>query len=458
MLIQNALTIWTGLTLTPRIDGASIRIRGGEITAVGALTPQRGEEIYDATNCVIAPGWVNTHHHFYQSLLKAILDGLYVPLSEWSRAVSAPFRPRFDADIFRTAVQVALYELVASGCTTVADHQFLSYPGIAFDSAKIVFEEAQRFGVRMVLCRGGMTVAMQKTEELPPALRPEGIDAFIDHTAELAQTYNDASEFAFRRIVVAPTLLTSRVRREDLAKLAEAARALGLRLHSHMNETQDDNAYCQEHYGYSTVDLCEETGWLGPDTWFAHMVHTTPDEVLRLAASGSGMSHCPVSNARLGSGLAPVVSMEAAGMTVSMGVDGAASNESADMLSEMHFAWLTHQANQRHYATLGLEAPRVETILKWASAGGADVLGLRTGRLEPGSAADLGVYQLNDFGHLGSHDPATALVLSSGRPTLKLLLCGGKAIVKDGVVVGIDGSRLRTDARRATQTLISIQR
>jgi 8-oxoguanine deaminase len=458
MLIHNALTIWTGSSRNPRLDGASIRTRDGEITDVGRLIPTPGEEIYDATDCVVAPGWVNTHHHFFQSLLKAVPGGLYVPLSSWSKAVSSPFRPHFDAEIFRTAVQVALYELVASGCTTVADHQFLSYPGISFDPAQIIFEEAERFGIRMVLCRGGMTVASQEVETLPAALRPENIDAFIEHTAKLAHSYHDASDFAFRRIVVAPTLLTSRVRREDLSKLAEAARALGLRLHSHMNETQDDNAYCREHYGCSTVDLCEQTGWLGSDTWFAHMVHTTPDEVRRLAASQTSVSHCPVSNARLGSGVAPAVLMESAGMTVSLGVDGAASNESADMHSEMHFAWLLHQANQGSYATLGLEAPRVETIIKWASAGGADVLGLRTGRLEPGAAADLGVYTLDDFGHFGSHDPATALVISSGRPTLKMLLCGGKKIVEDGEVGGVDVDRLRTDARRATRILINSQR
>ncbi|GAA4337805.1 8-oxoguanine deaminase [Pigmentiphaga soli] len=452
MLIRDAATIWTGMPATPRLDGASLRIEHGAIAAIGRLEPLPGEQVLDARGCVVAPGWVNTHHHFFQSLLKAVPAGLHVPLAQWSPAVAAPFRGRFDAETFRTAVQLALCELVRGGCTTAADHQFLAYPGIGFDAAAILFEEAERFGVRLVLCRGGMTVA-PAPGALPPWLRPESLDDFVRDVEALAARFHDPAPHARRRVAVAPTTL-QRVRRDDLAPLAEAARALGLRLHSHLNETAGDNAWCRARHGCSAVELCEATGWLGPDVWFAHVVHATGGEIELLARTGTGVAHCPASNARLGSGIAPVAAMRQAGVRLSLAVDGAGSNESADMLSELHFAWLLHQTQRPAFEARGQAAPTVADAIGWASAGGADVLGLDTGRLEPGAPADLGVYALDDLAHLGAHDPASALVASAGRPTLRLLLCGGEPIVADGVPRGIDTDRLRARVAAAVRRIM----
>lgn len=448
MLIRDAATIWTGEAAVPRLDRASLRVENGRVSAIGDLAPLPGEEIVDAHGCVVAPGWVNTHHHFFQSLLKAVPGGLHKPLAEWSPAVSLKYRGAFDEGTFRIAARVALTELVLSGCTTIADHQFLYWPGMDFDPAAIAFDEAARLGVRLILCRGGMTASADPAARDIPWRRPENVDAIVRDVEELVRRYHDPSEEAFRRIVVAPTTMGNRTTRDDLIVLGEAARRLGLRRHSHLNETGDDNAFCQEKYGRSAVELCDEVGWLAPDAWYAHLVHTTADEIDRLARSGVGLAHCPASNARLAGGIAPVPAMAQAGLRIGLGVDGAASNEAADMLSEMRFAWLLHRASS------GNDAPDIATIVRWASAGGADLVGLKVGSLSPGMQADLGIYALDDLAHAGLHDLGACLVISTGRPILRRLFCAGREVVRDGEISGLDLAKLRHDAASAVAQLI----
>lgn len=448
MLIRDAATIWTGDVAVPRRDRTSLRVEDGRISAIGDLGPLPGEEIVDARGCVVAPGWVNAHHHFFQSLLKAVPGGLHKPLAEWSPAVSLRYRGAFDEGIFRIAARVALTELVLSGCTTIADHQFLYWPGMGFDPAAIAFDEAARLGIRLVLCRGGMTTTADPAARDIRWRRPENVDAVIRDVEDLVQRYHDPSDDASRRIVVAPTTMGSRTTRDDLIVLGEAARRMGLRRHSHLNETGDDNAYCREKYGRTAVEFCDEVGWLAPDVWYAHLVDTTADEIGRLARNGVGLAHCPASNARLAGGIAPVIAMAQAGLRIGLGVDGAASNESADMLSEMRFAWLLHRAKS------GNDAPDIATVVRWASAGGAGLVGLNVGRLSPGMPADLGIYALDDLAHAGMHDLGAGLVISSGRPFLRRLLCGGREVVRDGEIAGLDLARLRHEAASAVSRLV----
>jgi len=448
MLIRDAAAIWTGEVAVARRDRASLRVEDGRIAAIGDLLPLPGEEIVDARGCVVAPGWVNAHHHFFQSLLKAVPGGLHKPLAEWSPAVSLRYRGGFDEKTFRVAARLALTELVLAGCTTIADHQFLYWQGMDFDPAAIAFDEAARLGVRLILCRGGMTTSTDPAARHVPWRRPETVDAIVRDVENLVRRYHDPSAEAFRRIVVAPTTMGSRTTRDDLTVLGEAARRMGLRRHSHLNETGDDNAYCREKYGRSAVELCEEVGWLAPDIWYAHLVHTTADEIDRLARNGVGLAHCPASNARLAGGIAPVPAMMQAGLRIGFGVDGAASNEAADMLSEMRFAWLLHRAK------FGNGAPDIATITRWASAGGAELVGLNVGRLSPGMPADLGVYALDDLAHAGMHDLGAGLVISSGRPILRRLLCAGQEVVRDGEILTLDLAQLRQDAASAVAQLI----
>jgi cytosine/adenosine deaminase-related metal-dependent hydrolase len=454
MLIRNVQTIFTGMAELPRIECADIRVENGVIAQVGALQAEPEEAIVDATDCIAAPGWVNTHHHFFQSVLKAVPAAMNAPLKRWSPAVALRFRGGFTESIFRTAVRIALAELVLSGCTTTVDHNFLLHAGLPFDSSAIVFDEAERVGVRLVLARGGMTAAPDGVQQLPIWARPESVDDYIDDVERLAREFHDPSPRARRRVAVAPTTLTTRVAREHLPLLADAARRLGLRLHSHLAETGDDEAFCRARYGMGILDLCECTGWTGTDVWFAHMVHLTPDMAARVADWGVAMAHCPASNARLGSGVAPVLELAQRGVRIGIGVDGAGSNESADMLSELHFAWLMHRSRATLTEEGSLRAPHSDDIVRWATAGGADVLGLETGRLAPGWPADLVLYRATGVGHLGLHDPAAALVVSAARPKVEWSFCCGEAIVRDGKPTRLDIDALRSDARPATRELI----
>ena len=457
MLIKNAHTIFTGDAVQPRLSGTDIRIRGTDIAEVGALQAEEGERVLDATDCIVAPGWVNTHHHFFQSLLKAVPAGLNVPLAQWSPAVSLRFRGGFTEEVFRTSARIALAELALSGCTTTVDHHFLYYPGQAFDSSAILFEEAQRVGLRFVLCRGGMTKPpASDVSPIPAWLVPETIDAYVADVERLAHAFHDPSPRAMRRVAVAPTTLTGRVEREHLPILAAAARRLGLRMHSHLAETQDDEAYCRSNYGIGVLDLCEETGWLGRDVWFAHMVRLTPDMIERVGRWGVGLAHCPASNARLATGVAPVLELERRGVRIGMGVDGAGSNESADMLSELHFAWLVHRALAGACGKSVEATPSDNDIIRWATSGGAGLLGLDTGRIAEGWPADLAVYRPADAGHMGLHDPAAALVVAGAKPHVQWAMCNGAVIVEDGRLPGIDIDELRARASRDVQSLVRL--
>ena len=449
MLIVNSEAILTGDRSSPIAHG-SIRVEGAQVTAVGELLPEPGEATFDARGCVVTPGWVNTHHHFFQSLLKLVPEALDQPLATWSPAVPGTYRGAFGEEDFRVAVQVALVEMLLSGVTTTADQHYLYYPRVPFDGAAIIFEEAARFGMRMVLCRGGMTVNSWKGTELPQWLVPETVDDFLADVERLVSQYHDPSPTAMRRIAIAPTTLTSRTRADHLRAMADAGRALGVKLHSHLAETMDDELYCREHYCYGLLDLCERTGWLGDDVWFAHMVHLSASDIARLGEARVGMSHCPASNARLGTGIADVEGLEQAGVRVSMAVDGAASNESADMLSELHFGWLAHRTRGRRKPDGSLHAPSHLDLVRWATSGGADVVGLDTGVLAPGFPADLCVFRPRGAGPMGVHDPVASLVASAAQPQVELLMCNGRVLCEAGDVVGLDLEALRARAAQAT--------
>src|SRR5690606_13318081 len=340
-LIRNASAILTGLSGNQaRHAGPDIRIVDGRIAALGALKPQTGEAVIDARDCVIYPAWVNTHHHLFQSLLKGEPRGLDQTLTPWLAATPYRFRGAFDEDSFRLAARIGLVELVRSGCGTVADHHYLYYPGMPFDSAAILFEEAEALGVRFVLCRGGATQTRQLEAELPQALRPERFDDYLADVERLVAAYHDPAGDAWRRVVMAPTTALHSTSPEQLRETARFARRLGIRLHSHLSETVDYLDAARSRFGMTPVQFCAEQEWLGPDVWFAHLVKLLPEEIRLLGETGTGIASCPQSNGRLGSGIADLPGLEAAGVTVSLGVDGAASNEAADKQSDTHAAWL----------------------------------------------------------------------------------------------------------------------
>ncbi|GAB2181694.1 8-oxoguanine deaminase [Denitratisoma sp. agr-D3] len=464
LLIRNASAILTGLPGDlARHSGPDIRIRQGRIEALGHLSPALGEACLDASDCVVYPAWVNTHHHLFQSLLKGDPLGINATLTPWLGAVPYRFRAAFDEDLFRLAARIGLVELALSGCATVADHNYLYAPGLGYDTSAILFDEAEQLGLRLVLCRGGQTRTRQLEADLPQALRAESFDDYLADIQRLAATYHDPAGDARRRVVVAPTTPFFSIHPEELRTCAAEARRLGLRLHSHLSETVSYQETAKHLHNTTPVRFCAEHDWVGADVSFAHLVKLDADEIALLGGTGTGIAHCPQSNGRLGSGIAPVRALEAAGAKVSIGVDGAASNEAADMLAETHVAWLMQRAKagevtlpdfrggqgENHAAA----AATVEDVVRWGSAGGADMFGLDgLGRLVPGQAADIAIYALDQPRHFGLHDPAIAPVACGGA-RLKALLVAGEVRVKDGEIPGLDLAALGQAAKEAVATL-----
>lgn len=468
LLIRNASAILTGLKGgEARHAGPDIRLRGKRIEAIGALTPEPGEEQIDASGCVIYPAWVNTHHHLFQSLLKGDPLGINATLTPWLQATPLRMRPWMDEEMFRLAARIGLVELALSGCATVADHNYHYFPGMPYDGSAILFDEADQLGLRFVLCRGGGTLSRLGGDTTQAALAPEPLDMYLADIERLAAKYHDGSPDGMRRIVVAPTTPPHSMKPQELRETAATARRLGLRLHSHLSETVHYHDTVHAQHATKPVHFCEGVDWLGEDVWFAHLVKLDSDEIARLGATRTGIAHCPQSNGRLGSGIAPVRALEAAGAKVSIGVDGAASNEAADMLSETHAAWLMQRAKAGEAALAyhrggngedgAAAAATVEDVVRWATAGGAEVLGLPAiGTLMAGQAADIAVYRLDrDPRYFGLHDPAVGPVASGGAAHLATLLIGGREIVREGKIPGLDMLELGAQARSAVKKLLA---
>jgi len=470
-LIHGATALMTGLSgaAARAVAGSDVRVRGGVIQAVGALAPEPGERVLDARGCVVYPGWVNTHHHLFQSLLKGIPAGIDLALVPWLAAVPVAYRRHFDAEgSLRLAARVGLVELALSGCTTVCDHQYHYWTGMPFDASAAVFDEAERLGLRFVLARGGQTQARAATDmNAPPQVLPETLDGFLASVERDVHRFHDAGPMAMRRVASAITTPNWSCAAEHLKPMAREARRLGIRLHSHLSETHDYVRWAREQHGMTPMQFVAEHEWVGSDVWYAHMVHLSDAELQMCAHTQTGIAHCPQSNARLGSGIARIPEAMSLGVPVGLAVDGAASNEAADMASEAHMAWLVHRSDPRagerndsrsqgrpvqpggHAAAM-----TVDDVVHIGTAGGARVLGLPgVGTLQPGMAADIAVYDLDQPRHFGLRDPAVGPVVSGGRPTLKWLLCQGRVVVENDAIPGLDMAQLRAEAQAFVRTL-----
>jgi 8-oxoguanine deaminase len=466
-LVRNATAILTGLQgSAARAQGDDLRVRGGRIAAIGTLTPEPGERQIDASGCAIYPSWVNTHHHLFQSLLKGDPVGLNATLTPWLHATPMRLRPLMTQDDFRLAARIGLVELALSGCGTVADHNYHYWPDMPYDGSAILFEEAAKLGLRFVLCRGGGTLSRLPGQQLPAAARPETLEGFLRDIERLARDFHDPAPDAMQRVVVAPTTPPHSMLPQELRETAAFARRLGLRLHSHLSETVQYHDAVHDQHAMKPVHFCESVDWLGPDVWYAHLVKLDADEIALLGKTRTGIAHCPQSNGRLGSGIAPVRALEAAGAQVSIGVDGAASNEAADMISETHAAWLMARARGGQDA-LALHrggqgegdaaATTVEEVVRWGTAGGAAVLGLgAVGTLQPGQAADFSLYGLDrDPRYFGLHDPAIGPVASGGTADLRYLFVAGREVVRDGRIPHLDVLELGRRSGEAVRALLA---
>lgn len=443
-ILANAEAILTGLPGSAARASGDIAIDGGRIAAIGRITPGPDDRVIDVRGCVIYPGLVSTHHHLMQTVLKAVPHAIDAALPEWLVRVPYTFWNRIDADAFARSVELGLVELLLSGVTLVADHHYVFDAALDYDPAEILFGVASRLGIRFVLARGGANLNTRSAADGVKRVPAESVDQMLAGTAALAARYHDPAPDSRRRVALAPTNLVWSLTPDHMAALAAGGRALGLRLHSHLSEGAADVTACLERYGVRPVEMVAAHGFTGPDVWLAHLIHLDDRERAILAESGTAMAHCPQSNSRLGAGIAAAPLYAAAGGTVSLGVDGAASNESCDMVSEMHAAWRLHRAAG------GPQALALEEVVRWASAGGADALGFAdTGRLEPGRLADIAVFDLSHPRYAGVHDLAAAPVVCGGGGTVRHLFVGGDQVVADGRVTGCDLPALLAGTRAA---------
>lgn len=404
LLVREADRIETFDDASASFSNASIFVRGGAIEAVGNASdlPQTADRVVDARGCVVIPGLVNTHHHFYQTLTRNVPGTQDAKLFDWLVALY-PIWARMDADAIRTATAVALAELVKSGCTTAFDHTYMWPNGARVDDQ---IEVAREMGVRFHASRGSMSVGRSQGG-LPPDSVVEDEAAILRDCERVIDAYHDASRFAMTRVVLAPCSPFS-VSPDLMRESAALARAKGVHLHTHLAETLDEEAFCLERFGRRPVELAEDLGWVGPDVWHAHMVHPNAAECERLGATRTGIAHCPSSNMRLASGIAPIGAMLRAGARVGIGVDGSASNDHSHLLDEARQAMLLQRVGTGDPAALS-----ARSALRLATRGGAAVLGRDdVGYLAPGMAADIVGYRLDTLDMAGGavHDALAALV------------------------------------------------
>ncbi|WAL64233.1 8-oxoguanine deaminase [Amycolatopsis cynarae] len=404
-------------------------VEGDRIVAVGD-GPGEGDVTIDASGCLVTPGLVNTHHHLYQWATRGLAADS--TLFQWLVELY-PVWGGLDAGITHTAASAGFARLALTGCTTVADHHYV-FPRDGGDQIAALVAASERVGLRAHLVRGSMDRGVADGG-LPPDNLVEDTEAALLGTEAAIDAYHDPSPGARIRIAVGPCSPFS-VTEKLMREAAELARRKGVRLHTHLAETLDEEQQCLAEFGCTPAEYAEALGWLGEDVWLAHSVHLAPEAIRRFGATRTGSAHCPTSNGRLGTGIAPVRDLLDAGAPVGLGVDGAASNESGGLGEELHQALL--QARQRG----GPTALTVREALWMGTTGGARCLGRdgELGSLEPGKLADLVVWELSGLAYAGIEDPVAALVLGA-TPPVKLLMVGGETVV--------EGGRLRTTDERA---------
>ena len=421
-------------------------IADGRIEAVGEGSATAEGRRIDASGCLATPGLVNCHHHLYQWATRGLAQ--QATLFEWLQELY-PTWARVDAGVERAAARAGLAALLRSGCSTSTDHHYV-FPRDAGDLLAVEIEVARELHVRFHPCRGSMDLGRSQGG-LPPDEVTEDRDAILAACAGAIDRFHDPAPDAMVRIALAPCSPFS-VTKELMAETATFARERGVRLHTHMAETLDEEAFCLELFGVRPVEYLEELGWLGADVWLAHCVHLDEREVSRFGETGTGVAHCPSSNARLGAGIAPVAALTAAGAPVGLGVDGPASNEAGELAGELRQSLLMARAAGGPQALTAREALTLGTIH------GARCLGrdAEIGSLEPGKLADVALWRLDGIDHAGVADPVAALVLGP-RPIVDTLLVGGRIVVEDGHLTTGDEDEIARELAAASRKLQEVR-
>ncbi len=448
LLVKNARVLATMDEERREIPDGGLFVRDHVIEQVGRTSdlPRAADEVLDLRDHVVLPGLVNTHHHMYQSLTRALPAGQNQELFGWLKALY-PIWANLTAEAVYVSAKLAAAELILSGCTTSSDHLYIFPNDVTLDDEIRAIQET---GLRFTATRGSMSVG-ESQGGLPPDRVVEDEDAILADSQRVIEQYHDNRRYSMLRIALAPCSPFT-VSLDLMREAAALARAYpGVRLHTHLAETRPDVAYSVERFGLKPGEYAEAVGWVGEDVWHAHAVHLTDEALDRFGQTGTGIAHCPVSNARLGSGIAPLLKMLGRGVPVGLGVDGSASNDSGHLLNEARQAMLMQRA--------GAEYPSVMTArssLELATRGGARVLGRDDiGMLAPGMAADFVAYNLNDIAFAGAwHDPVAALLFCT-TVNVAYSVIHGRVVVREGRLTTLELEPLIEQHNRLAMALVN---
>jgi len=429
LLIKNAHVLVTMNEQREEISKGAVFIRDNVIEQVGPgdTLPQTADEVIDASHHVVLPGLINTHHHMYQSLTRAVPAAQNGELFNWLTNLY-PIWANLTPEMIQASTQTAMAELMLSGCTTSSDHLYIYPNGCRLDDS---LEAAQQIGMRFHAARGAMSVGVSKGG-LPPDRVVEQEADILRDTQRLIETYHDAGRHAMQRIVVAPCSPFS-VSRDLMRESASMARSYKVSLHTHLAENVSDIAYSREKFNMTPAEYAEDCGWVGHDVWHAHCVQLDDAGINLFAHTHTGIAHCPCSNMRLASGIAPIRKMLDAGVSVGLGVDGCASNDSGHMMAEVRQAMLLQRVG------FGPDAMTARQALEVATLGGARVLNRDDiGALKPGMSADIVMFDVRQIGFAGAlHDPVAALVFCTP-PNVACSIINGRVVIRDGQITTLD--------------------
>ena len=422
------------LAILAQDAGGGLVIEGAEISELvpSGKTPSAPCAEFDASSHVILPGLINTHHHFYQTLTRALQPALGKELFDWLKALY-PVWSGLDPEGLAVATELALTELLLSGCTTTSDHHYL-YPKGLEEAVDIQVGVATQIGMRVTLTRGSMDLS-QKDGGLPPDSVVQETDEILADSERVVNRFHQSGPGAMVQIALAPCSPFS-VTQSLMRQTAELASNLGVRLHTHLGETQDENDFCVAKLGMRPLDYLEDCGWLGSQTWLAHGIHFNDNEIDRLGKAGTAVTHCPHSNMTLASGLCRACALQSAGSAVGLGVDGSASNDASNAIEEVRAAMMLQRLREGARGFSHLDAIHLATQGSARCLGRSDI-----GSLTPGNQADLALFRLNELRHSGYDDPIAALVLC-GASRADRVMIGGDWKVVDGQIPHIDEADL----------------
>ncbi|NLC76965.1 MAG: 8-oxoguanine deaminase [Clostridia bacterium] len=449
LLIKNAQWIITLDDEGTRYQNADILIEDNVIKAIGKnLEVEYDTKTINANGKVVIPGLVNTHHHLYQTLTRAIPSTQEIELFDWLIQLYEIWRELDEESVYFGAL-VGLGELLKTGCTTSTDHHYVFPRGKNTNLIDVQIKAAQELGIRFHPTRGSMSLS-KKDGGLPPDDVVQTEEEILEDSERLIKQYHDPSRYAMCRIALAPCSpfsVTSRLMEETVV----LARKYGVLCHTHLAETKDEEDFCLERFGMRPFEYMKSLGWSGEDIWFAHSIHLNDEEIKEMGKTRSGVAHCPVSNLKLSSGIARIKELIDAGARVGLAVDGSASNDSSNMWAELKTAYLLQKY------TLGQQGLSAEETLRMACRGGAEVLGRDDiGYLAPGMAADLVLINFADIGFAGAqHDPVAAIVTCGDSQVVDTTIVNGKVVVRDGKLVALNEDYIAANANRVSAEMVA---